>query len=899
MDSSELYTKDKNEKKSPSKLLIIIKFILAAAVIILTVLGIKFIIDTRDKRTKRLNEIKKEREKSIKNAPVYIEPVPYKPTVGPIPNVDWDGDSGTQSKINSKHDITPPIQNSVLRDIRTEKRISAKEDDTGYFVLQSGRKCLQNTVENEHVIEDCDCSTLNASSSWKLTNNKLINSDNKCLSIFQNNIVLLDKDTTEVTTFDTYENTGISDKNNNFIKQFSTLEESTDFCKDNDDCKAVLKTTTCIEPKCCSGTDCVNSRCERSCGVGGCKNNSDCCGGDVCYDKSCVSCKNIDETCKNNSDCCSDTMYPFKNGWSGLSCIKGVCKRSCVWDNCINDSDCCAVGGTCTNGLCSCASNEDCDTDKVCLPTNVCGDCVSKERMCNNDENCCGDMSCQNGKCKCIEKDQACSGDNECCGNMPCENGICKCFEPDTTTNVNCEETDCCTGKCTNGKCSCTYPCTENSECCEGDNCIAGMCGRSCNDKHMPCDTNENCCLFNTEVSFINTDDIKCVKGSCNSCIQPNTSGCEENNDCCMNKNCTNGTCECSDIDEACLSNINCCSDNVCKNNQCKTCTALGSLCEDTTECCVVDNLQPSCEKMVLDVVDIDVGASNINPKTITVDKNLTGYTCSINESPSQLFWRIFETSVDGNSVTVTRYYSNRTLPTGWNDNITVKCTKRNDVKTCIVPGKSKECYYTEWTTPSNTTYDTCDYSLDVPSITWTREKIDSVYGGVCPKPNEPLTYTKSCPVDCELNWGDWPSCDCSTSSTVSRTATVTKESKFGGSCPPLTETRQCLAEGGTCMEGSQCCSGTCSKSSCTNCTECDCKYTATPWTNCPSCSEKDVSKMKRTRTINIQKNATYGGVSCPTNTVRNCSYDTQSCYTTADCCYPAECIDNMCVLSE
>lgn len=169
---------------------------------------------------------------------------------------------------------------------------------------------------------------------------------------------------------------------------------------------------------CCSGFTCgvssdstVAQRPQVCCTASGgaCQSASDCCGEMMCTEGMCE-CRGMDETCFRDAECCT-----------GLGCVAGACQdvSSCSRPN--------EMGGTAP----TCASRDDCCIGLDCLLPMAGADpsastcCQEGMSPCDSDEQCCGEMTCTDGRCLCRDEGASCANDIDCCGSFVCTNGHC------------------------------------------------------------------------------------------------------------------------------------------------------------------------------------------------------------------------------------------------------------------------------------------------------------------------------------------------------------------------------------------------------------------------------------------------------------------------------------------
>jgi len=155
---------------------------------------------------------------------------------------------------------------------------------------------------------------------------------------------------------------------------------------------------------CCAGLECAaDAEGERVCCRGrgsACAVSTDCCGGMECTMGYCA-CVPLNQLCINDSDCCD-----------GLACIAGACRRV---DGCTREGNACTLSTQCCYPL-------------LCNPSSVGGPrtcCVSGGNRCHSDDDCCGEMTCEGGRCRERARGDSCADILDCAGALLCRDGVC------------------------------------------------------------------------------------------------------------------------------------------------------------------------------------------------------------------------------------------------------------------------------------------------------------------------------------------------------------------------------------------------------------------------------------------------------------------------------------------
>ncbi len=280
----------------------------------------------------------------------------------------------------------------------------------------------------------------------------------------------------------------------------------------------------------------------------------------------CEKSKCVPKTCEdaNGPKCPSDKS----------SCVKGVCKPSCLGGN----SSPCANGFICTNPI----------TSAVCAAGQPCLNSYCEAPNCSNGGALCADNeACEKGKCqvirchgsghnkchagrKCVKRKghhstcylktcadaggPICPSDKSSCvngacviacvgtGSKPCDagfacvsgktNGICLLNQP--CLNSYCQLLNCANGgkscadneRCNNGKCE-IYKCKDN-KCSSDRKCVSGECYlKTCADAGGPICKGADVCRFDVSAKI-----GKCVANTTKTCADPNGVRCADNQKC-------------------------------------------------------------------------------------------------------------------------------------------------------------------------------------------------------------------------------------------------------------------------------------------------------------------------------------------------------------------------------
>ncbi|MCB9591831.1 MAG: hypothetical protein H6719_03770 [Sandaracinaceae bacterium] len=227
--------------------------------------------------------------------------------------------------------------------------------------------------------------------------------------------------------------------------------------------------------ECCSGSVCRPAPLIPRCcmGQGGdCENSLDCCGLMFCGGDGTCTCGSDGSFCIDSSECCE-----------GSTCQTFQCRPSEMMTMCKEERAACMGSSECCAGL-SCSETR---TEPTAPPVRQC--CAGGSTSCEENEDCCGRMLCQDGECQCIGRDGLCDRDIECCDGDICLAGSCQdgtgCMRETQTCDPTADE--CCGAlRCARSLSAGTHSCCVD----RGVRCrtAADCCGR------MQCDmTTETC----------------------------------------------------------------------------------------------------------------------------------------------------------------------------------------------------------------------------------------------------------------------------------------------------------------------------------------------------------------------------------------------------------------------
>ncbi len=289
------------------------------------------------------------------------------------------------------------------------------------------------------------------------------------------------------------------------------------------------------------------------------------------------------------------------------------CKN--VGEACGGDDECCTApcesgfcGGTCTPDGADCTLDEDC-CNGLC-ELGVCGgECRELGETCVPGQ-CCPPLGCEGGLCtfsECLDDGAACGTDGECCSGV-CDDGVCG-----------------------GGLCAPDgAPCFDSPECCSL-NCVAGVCG-SPGCSHDECQAGAPLDRFCTActVQVCELDPFCCEQAwdgacvalatelcglSCGMCT-PNGGLCATPDDCCSGF-CNGGVCQnpCLPDGSFCNGAAQCCS------GQCSggICGPGGDCSHD--ECTLGGPLLPACSPCVTQVCALDPFCCQVSWDELCVDE--------------------------------------------------------------------------------------------------------------------------------------------------------------------------------------------------------------------------------------------------------------------------------------
>ncbi|MCA9609634.1 MAG: hypothetical protein KC619_28745 [Myxococcales bacterium] len=215
--------------------------------------------------------------------------------------------------------------------------------------------------------------------------------------------------------------------------------------------------------ECCSGSVCRPAPLIPRCcmGQGGaCENSLDCCGLMFCGGDGMCQCGSDGSFCIDSSECCE-----------GSTCQTFMCRPAETMTMCLEERASCTSSSECCAGL-SCSETR---TEPTAPPVRQC--CSGGSTACEENEDCCGRMLCEDGECQCIERDGLCDRDIECCGDDICLAGSCQDGMGCQRETETCDPTanECC------GALRCARSIRESSHSC-------------CVDRGVRCRTAADCC---------------------------------------------------------------------------------------------------------------------------------------------------------------------------------------------------------------------------------------------------------------------------------------------------------------------------------------------------------------------------------------------------------------------
>jgi len=182
----------------------------------------------------------------------------------------------------------------------------------------------------------------------------------------------------------------------NCINDLSCCQEGL-YCSSQGECVSCLPDGDkgCPERPCCQGLLCSSEgTCVSALPVGdGCQNDEECEEGSRCLDDVCTACHNRPgQGCSFSSECCP----PFECQVNSRQCWIPLEK------------------GPCETGQCAAPA--------VCGPNDTC--CFPSYQGCSKDSECCGEMTCEGGRC-CLKAGLECQSE-DCCAPNQCLGGICQ-----------------------------------------------------------------------------------------------------------------------------------------------------------------------------------------------------------------------------------------------------------------------------------------------------------------------------------------------------------------------------------------------------------------------------------------------------------------------------------------
>lgn len=132
------------------------------------------------------------------------------------------------------------------------------------------------------------------------------------------------------------------------------------------------------------------------------------CGDDSSFaNDACSACVSTGHVCRENADCCGS------GDGSAIQCLAGYC----------SDTSMCGVPAR------DCSSRSDCCMGLACSPSEGGGAtqcCLRGGDRCTANADCCGDMTCDGGRCTARVPGQSCAATQDCGGSSYCEGGVCQ-----------------------------------------------------------------------------------------------------------------------------------------------------------------------------------------------------------------------------------------------------------------------------------------------------------------------------------------------------------------------------------------------------------------------------------------------------------------------------------------
>ena len=213
-------------------------------------------------------------------------------------------------------------------------------------------------------------------------------------------------------------------------------------CSNNNECVECTASADCSGCQTCSNNSCVDSDSlcgdDQVCDGGlclGCTEDSDCPSDQSCWSNACVDCVS-DTDCDGCETCTDGSCVDDDDKCTGDNlCVSATCVEctsdshcdgceTCSGGACVDDDDKCGADELCTNSQCvECLENSDCPGSAVCS-NNECVECTSdshcygcqtcggNNQCVDNDDECDGCRSCNNGAC--ADDSAKCSGDQVC-----------------------------------------------------------------------------------------------------------------------------------------------------------------------------------------------------------------------------------------------------------------------------------------------------------------------------------------------------------------------------------------------------------------------------------------------------------------------------------------------------
>ena len=352
----------------------------------------------------------------------------------------------------------------------------------------------------------------------------------------------------------------------------------------------------------------------------------------------CMECSFLEAGCADNNPCTREVCDFDPNSLVGDTvCYYELQENHPETSDSCSLVDKCALGGTCSNGICVPTGYKDCDDNNPCTDDfcdKVTGKCVHSFHMlaCDDNDPCTFNDRCIMGECKGEPVD--CNDQNPCTRDY-CDTATGKCvFEPMA-------------GFCDDGN-----PCTV------GDRCVEGVCigtRASCDDKDPCtidyCDPKLQICVNQPILACLNctknedcfdgndcTIDI-CDDGKCKF-LRQNGGACDDGNVCTGDDRCVNGECVGGAL-KVCEERP--CNVVFCDPNKGCVYVPVGGACDDGNQITVGDRcVNGVCVPGALSDCSLipEGSACTDGDESTTLDFCLAGKCLGIQETPFRIFKR-------------------------------------------------------------------------------------------------------------------------------------------------------------------------------------------------------------------------------------------------------------------